>query len=408
MENICAILRKRNPKRLFARQRAKENASGISCRPRGRIVRVPTKKKKNKTRTHCDGYRTGDQALIGRAGRKRVGFSREYRGVKGGALEDARASVGSSTCALHERTRERAREDREREKNKIKKEKTKKRRKEENTRACTLGFSPLEYTRATKPASSLFPTSFLESLLAKFAIFPTPAGCPVAAALLSSPPFFFSFSFSLSLHHAPPALLYAASIVVPPFSTRNLLLTKGRLDGRGEDRATGKSRVLSISVLSTRGSARITPQLPRFTLPSFLPSSPSFFSFPFIIRSSILLSFFFIFFVTTSRKTSGQPRRMQGRTRRTEKVAETRSRDSSFRIIFLLIRGSGDRSFKIPIDFLVQLPAQFKISPLKFFIASVTYQCSDLFLHVLSSCKKIFNSVQPIRHKFCKKKISTP
>lgn len=122
VENICAILRKRNPKRLFARQRAKENASGISCRPRGRIVRVPTKKKKkNKTRTHCDGYRTGDQALIGRAGRKRVGFSREHRGVKGGALEDARASVGSSACALHERTRERAREDREREKNKIKK-----------------------------------------------------------------------------------------------------------------------------------------------------------------------------------------------------------------------------------------------------------------------------------------------
>lgn len=54
---------------------------------------------------------------------------------------------------------------------------------------------------------------------------------------LPSRPLLFSlllptFSFSLSLHHAPPALLYAASsIVVPPFSTRNLLLTKGRTDG---------------------------------------------------------------------------------------------------------------------------------------------------------------------------------
>lgn len=270
-ENICAILRKRNPKRLFARQRAKENASGISCRPRGRIVRVPTKKKNNKTRTHCDGYRTGDQALIGRAGRKRVGFSREHRGVKGGALEDARASVGSSACALHERTRERAREDREREKNKIKKEKTKKKEeRREYTRVHARLFSARVHS-SYETSLELVSYKLSRKLVSEIRHFSHPRWLPRSrCSSLFSSLFLLFFSLSLSLHHAPPALLYAASIVVPPFSTRNLLLTKGRSDGRGKIEPPANRECSPFR--SSRGSARITPQLPRFTLPSFLPS----------------------------------------------------------------------------------------------------------------------------------------
>lgn len=119
---------------------------------------------------------------------------------------------------------------------------------------------------------------------------------------------------------------------MPPFSTRNLLLTKGRSDGRGkiEPPANRECSPFRSSPLvaprALRPSYRDSPFLPSFLpLPLSIPSSfPSLSSFA--LPSFCPFSSFF--FVTTSRKTSGQPRRMRGRTRRTEKVAETRSRDS--------------------------------------------------------------------------------
>lgn len=95
-------------------------------------------------------------------------------------------------------------------------------------------LSPLKYTRATKPATSLFPTSFLESLLARFAIFLTPAGyhcrCYYCSSLL--------FTF-----HVPPASYIRRLHRGAPFLRETCSWQK--IDR--EDRATGKSRALSIS-----------------------------------------------------------------------------------------------------------------------------------------------------------------
>lgn len=119
----------------------------------------------------------------------------------------------------------------------------------------------------------MFPTSFLESLLARFAIFPTPADCPClhrrrccCCCCCSS---------LLSMSRVPPA-----SYTPPPscpFSTRNLLLTKDR---PGRSSHWRIERVLSISCpLYPCLSARITPQLSRFVSS---PRPPRFFFFFFI------------------------------------------------------------------------------------------------------------------------------
>lgn len=77
------------------------------------------------------------------------------------------------------------------------------------------------------------------------------------------------------------SFLYLPSSYTPPPSWYPLFYEKLAPDKRSvdeEDRATGKSRVLSISVPSIRSSGRITPQLPRFALSAVPPAPSSFLS----------------------------------------------------------------------------------------------------------------------------------
>lgn len=127
-------------------------------------------------------------------------------------------------------------------------------------------LSPLKYTRAMKPATSLFPTSFLKSLLARFAIFLTPAGyhcrCYCSSLLFTFrvPP----ASYIHRLHRGAPFLRETCSWQ--------------KIDRK--DRATGKSRALSISV------------------PSILSFSCAHYALVMAIRSLALFFFFFFFFFT--------------------------------------------------------------------------------------------------------------
>ena len=118
------------------------------------------------------------------------------------------------------RKRSEKREQRERERER---ERKRNKKKEREYTCVHAQLSPLEYTWATKPASSLFPTSFLESLLTRFAIFPTPRWLPLPLLLFSS-----LYVPCTSRPYTPPPSWC-------PFSTRNWLLTKDR-PGRSSHR----------------------------------------------------------------------------------------------------------------------------------------------------------------------------
>lgn len=100
---------------------------------------------------------------------------------------------------------------------------------------CMLSFLRSSTLELRNQPQACFPTNFFESLLARFAIFPTPAGCPCRWCYCSALLFF------LSPVYLPPLIrrLHRGA----PFLRETCSWQK--IDR--EDRATGKSRVLSIS-----------------------------------------------------------------------------------------------------------------------------------------------------------------
>jgi len=121
---------------------------------------------------------------------------------------------------------------------------------------CTLSFLRSSTLELRNQPRACFPTSFLESLLARFAIFPTPADgrrrCRSSLLFLS-----------LSASRVPPGLSYVASIVVPFFHEK--LAPDKRSTGKIEPPANRECSPFRF--FSIQGSpARITLQLSRFVL----------------------------------------------------------------------------------------------------------------------------------------------
>lgn len=223
---------------------------------------------------------------------------------------------------------------------------SRKRERNKNTRVH-VRLSPFQVHSSyeTKPRAC-FPQVFLESLLARFAIFLTPAGYHTAAAtvLLSS---LYIPCTSRLLYTPPPSWC--------PFSTRNLLLTKDR-PGRSSYRQI-KSALHFGPPLSTAFRAH--------------------YALVIAIRS---LALFFLFFTDTMKNVVGEQkesRRTRSRKTRRELFifcfhlllhftsvcffhpSETRNRDYSSDYEFernklRFLKECGDWSFRIPITILLE------------------------------------------------------